>query len=280
MNISFNKDKLYEIMAHFYTLTKIRIVVFDDELHKILSVPEYDCDFCRELKTDNELKLRCVQCDKKARESCLKTGKMHIYTCHAGMIEAIAPLRMNGVVLGYAMLGRIIDKSEKKKKKEDILNYIKEYVPKDLNNEYEKLTTKTKKQITAAANIMEACAYYLWANELVKVNEDCLSVLIAKYIDARLTSDLSVESLCEQFGISRNKLYKIAHESYGMSIAAYVKKERLKKAALLLESGATVAEAAVNSGFEDYNYFSTVFKRELGILPSKYAQSHSSNAVK
>ncbi len=30
MNISFDADKLYELMEHFYILTKIRMVIFDD----------------------------------------------------------------------------------------------------------------------------------------------------------------------------------------------------------------------------------------------------------
>ena len=44
-----------------------------------------------------------------------------------------------------------------------------------------------------------------------------------------------------------------------------------KNAAALLRSGSTVTNAAISSGFEDYNYFSEIFKREMGILPSKYA---------
>ena len=56
-----------------------------------------------------------------------------------------------------------------------------------------------------------------------------------------------------------------------MSIAAYIRKKRVENAASLLKSGSTVANAAISSGFEDYNYFSEIFKKETGILPSKYA---------
>ena len=117
---------------------------------------------------------------------------------------------------------------------------------------------------------MEACACYLWANRLVRVNEDCLSVLISTYINNNLTADLSVDALCSHFRISRNKLYKISRDSYGMGIAAYIRKKRVENAATLLKSGSTVAKAAISSGFEDYNYFSEIFKKETGILPSKY----------
>lgn len=271
MNISFDADKLYELMEHFYILTKIRMVIFDDNFNQILSLPQYDCDFCRELKNSAKLKSRCMECDKNARQMCLRTNSIHIYTCHAGLAEAISPLRINGVVLGYIMLGQIIDKDKKKKNKENILEYVQKYLNKNLEEEYGRLTTKNKMQIEAAANIMEACACYLWVNHLVKVNEDCMSVLIAEYINNNLTNDLSVDALCRRFNISRNKLYKIARDSYGMGIAAYVRKQRVQNAASLLKNGSSVANAAINSGFDDYNYFSGIFKREMGSLPSKYA---------
>ena len=73
---------------------------------------------------------------------------------------------------------------------------------------------------------MEACACYLWANRLVRVNEDCLSVLISTYINNNLTADLSVDALCSHFQISRNKLYKISRDSYGTGIASYIRKQR------------------------------------------------------
>lgn len=119
---------------------------------------------------------------------------------------------------------------------------------------------------------MEACACYLWANRLVKVNEECLSALISIYINKNLTADLSVDALCSYFHLSRNKLYKISRDSYGMGIASYIRKIRVQNAATLLKAGSSVANAAINSGFDDYNYFSEIFKKETGILPSKYAR--------
>ena len=271
MNISFDTEKLYELMNNFYNLTKMKIDIYDDNFNKILSVPENDCGFCIQLKNNPVLLNRCIECDRSARSVCRQKSSIYMYTCHAGLIEAISPLKMNGIILGYIMLGQIIDKAEKKKKKTQLLAYAGEFISRDLGEEYNKITTKDRKQINAAANIMEACACYLWVSRLVRVNEDSLSVLISRYIDNNLTADLSVNALCSQFGLSRNKLYKISHDTYGSTIAAYVRKRRVLKAAALLKSGYSVANAAISSGFEDYNYFSEIFKKEIGVLPSKYA---------
>ena len=95
---------------------------------------------------------------------------------------------------------------------------------------------------------MEACACYLWTNRLVRVNDDCLAALISGYIENNLTADLSVDALCLHFRVSRNKLYKISRESYGMGIAEYIRKQRVQNAAVLLRSGSTVTNAAISSG--------------------------------
>lgn len=272
MNITFDSEKLREIMSNFYTLTKIRIVMFDDDFNKIMSVPGDDSGFCGELKKNEEFRKSCDECDKNARSLCRKTDAIYTYTCHAGLIESIAPLKMNGIILGYIMLGQVMDKSEKKKKRDSILKYANRCSERDLNTEYDKLVTKTKKQIEAAVNLMEACACYLWANRLVRVNDDCLAALISAYITKNLTADLSVDALCKHFRISRNKLYRISRESFGTGIAAYIRKQRVNCAAQLLKSGLSVADAAIEAGFGDYNYFSEIFKKEMGILPSKYAR--------
>lgn len=272
MNVSFDIEKLRTLMTHFYNLTKIRIVFFDNEFQKILSVPENDCDFCTAIRKNPTLNSRCAECDKKARSECAESESFRRYTCHSGLTEAISPIKINGIILGYIMLGQVIDKTEKRKKRTKLLDYVREFIPQISEAEYDGLTAKSKSQIEAAVAIMETCACYLWTNRLVSVNEDCLAALISDYIRSNLTSDLSVNALCDKFSVSRNKLYKISNDSYGMGIAAYIRDQRVQFAASLLRSGSTVAEAAMRSGFGDYNYFSAIFKKSTGILPKQYSK--------
>lgn len=212
MNITFDTEKLYEIMAHFYTLTKIRIVMFDDNFNQIVSVPGNDCGFCGALKENAALNERCKLCDMNARSVCRNTNNIHTYTCHAGLTESIAPIKMNGIILRYIMLGQIIDKSEKKEKKNEILSYARDYTDRDLAEEYDKLTTKNKKQIEAAANIMEACACYLWANRLaIYVGCKATSPLLGLLIYGKSKSDVCVFNFsrirCLRTAIKRSDNY-------------------------------------------------------------------------
>ena len=60
-----------------------------------------------------------------------------------------------------------------------------------------------------------------------------------------------------------------------MGIAAHIRNLRIEKARKLLteQSGLSLAEVASECGFDDYNYFITVFKRIAGMPPKAYAQT-------
>lgn len=277
MKIIVELDKMKELLLQFYTLTKIRTVIYDDEFNKILSVPDDECRFCRTLRENGAFNELCVQNDTAAREVCAATSKTYTYVCHCGLYESISPIKMNGMILGYMMLGQIIEKSEKRERKASVLAYGRQYSEAEaLDGFYDKLSTKSSSQIDASIKIMESCICYLWANQLIDINENCLSAMVARHISENLTGDLSVRALCREFGISKNKLYALAFDNFGTSIASYVRTRRLQNAAALLKQGATVAEASVLSGINDFNYFSGIFKKQFGVLPSKYARLNSS----
>lgn len=273
MNIIVNTDKMKELLTQFYTMTKIRIVIYDNDFNKILSVPDSDCSFCSTLRQNPAFDRQCVKNDKDARAICASGSKTYTYTCHCGLYEAISPIKMNGILLGYMMLGQVIEKSEKKNGRERILNYTRAYSSDNcLEKFYNRLSTKSINQIDASIKIMESCICYLWVNQLIDINENCLAAMISAHIQENLTADLSVSSLCSCFKLSKNALYRLSKDSFGTSVAAYVRTKRLQNAAELLKQGFTVSEASVLSGINDFNYFSSIFKKEFGMLPSKYAK--------
>ena len=64
---------------------------------------------------------------------------------------------------------------------------------------------------------------------------------------------------------------RIFKEATGTGFKEYITQKRLAYACHLLEtSQISVAQIAADCGFENANYFTTVFKNEYGIPPSKY----------
>ncbi len=64
---------------------------------------------------------------------------------------------------------------------------------------------------------------------------------------------------------------KMFFKVYGKTPLHYINTLRIERAkALLSESGITLEQVAIHSGFSDVKYFSSVFKSYTGISPSKY----------
>ena len=95
-----------------------------------------------------------------------------------------------------------------------------------------------------------------------------------KYVEDNISrSDLSVEELSRELGMSRVHLYKKLLQITGKSPIEFIRVIRLKRAAQLLrESQLHVSEVAYEVGFNNPKYFSRYFKEEFGVLPSAYQE--------
>lgn len=95
-----------------------------------------------------------------------------------------------------------------------------------------------------------------------------------KYVEANIArSDLSVEELSHELGMSRVHLYKKLLQITGKTPIEFIRVIRLKRAAQMLrESQQNVSEIAYQLGFNNPKYFSKYFKDEFGVLPSVYQE--------
>lgn len=84
-------------------------------------------------------------------------------------------------------------------------------------------------------------------------------------------SELNVNTLSEKSGISTKQLYRRIKSLTGMTTVAYIRDQRMKKAASLLAKGSfTVSEVMYMVGFSSASYFTRCFCEEYGIPPSEY----------
>jgi len=91
-------------------------------------------------------------------------------------------------------------------------------------------------------------------------------------IEKNITNhNFSVEELSRQLSLSRISLYKRMLSLTGKTPVDCIRTIRLKRSVQLLEkSKLNIAGVAYESGFNNPNYFSKVFKDEYGMLPSEY----------
>lgn len=269
MKFKINFEKLLDIMQAFYSLTNIKIVIFDAEHNIICSYPESDCTFCKKIKSIPTISEKCANSDLQVFNKCKKEEKLILYTCHAGLVEACAPLKQNGIVIGYIMFGQISDLPCRDALNQNISSVCKEY---GLNETEFLRVSKTIKlksyeSIMATAKIFEACISYIILNEMFLPEHDKIILESESFIDNHL-ENVSVTELYKHLNISRTALYEIFKKKTGLGVTEFIRKKQFEKAnQLLKETDLPINDIANLCGFNDYNYFSRVFKKRYGISP-------------
>jgi AraC-like DNA-binding protein len=208
----------------------------------------------------------------------------YIYQCHAGLTEAITPIRLGNILIGYLFFGHVFPYESHEIGWENIKDLCLDYQIdiKELKNTcYERPITSTD-YVIAASHILESVANYLCLERMVIMKNEAMPIQIDTYITKHLSEDLSSQLLCEHFQISRTHLYHISKENFGIGIADHIRNLRINKAKKLLsdQPDISIAEVASACGFDDYNYFISMFKRVVGMPPKQYMNSiHSSDRM-
>lgn len=94
---------------------------------------------------------------------------------------------------------------------------------------------------------------------------------IIAYLDEHLTEPYSREALGNAIGLNPNYLAALFKESTGRSISAWRGMRQMDLALkLLTETKLSIARIAEQTGFGDYTYFCSAFRKQYGMSPGEY----------
>ena len=276
MKLNYNEKELHQLLQDFHDLTKLTLTLYDPEGEWILSYPTKENCFCHYIKTSPEGAALCDASDRASFEAAKASGECVIYKCHAGLIEATAPIVSDGFTIGYLMMGQVANATSPEQLQPLIEHALHKYHLNEAENDsWKQYAAATPcisdTQIHAAARIMEACISSILYKKLISIEKQQFEQNINTYILNHLTEDLSVDRLCEHLHLSRRKLYEYSEEFLHCSIAKYIKKMRLQLAqTLLTKTNLPISTISEQCGFSDYNYFCRVFKQENGMSARSY----------
>lgn len=234
-------------------------------------------NFCRFLHNSG-LRPLCEDNDANMMHSVKKDGKSLIYSCHAGLCEAITPVVFENITIGYIMCGKFIDAEHRystlKKVKDFSAKHNLDY--KKLYSLYKKTPVITMRQFKSAMNLLKVCILYIIEKKFISIKELTVVEQVKDHIENNITSDLKINDLCKLFYINRQKLCTTFKQRFDVSIKQFIIEKKLDKAKeLLISSDKSVSDVSYEAGFSDYNYFIRVFSRRNGISPLKFRRQNA-----
>jgi len=114
------------------------------------------------------------------------------------------------------------------------------------------------------------------ASQEINLDKMPLSIMkVVVYIEENLGTQLHAEEIGNIINLSRS-YFSINFKKYtGMAFKEFVRRERIRKAKILLVTKeATLADIALDIGYEDVSYFIRVFSELTGMTPGEYRKQH------
>ena len=93
---------------------------------------------------------------------------------------------------------------------------------------------------------------------------------IIAYINGNYQNPISLSSIAEEFYISREHLSRLFKKSTGYTLSGYVNHKRIIAVGEGYRQGATLGDACICAGFNDYTAFYRAIRREYGISPREW----------
>ncbi len=94
-----------------------------------------------------------------------------------------------------------------------------------------------------------------------------------QYINAHYFEDLNLDILAQNVFVSSYYLSHLFRREMGVTFSDYLTKVRVSRAKELLMEGRSVEDVSECVGYRDGNYFIKIFKKYVGVTPSKYRKS-------
>ncbi|MFC4213087.1 two-component regulator propeller domain-containing protein [Pedobacter lithocola] len=104
-------------------------------------------------------------------------------------------------------------------------------------------------------------------------DKDFMDQLLSIIEEKLEESELNIDYVSKKIGVSKSKLYKKIKDITGQSSNEFIRTIRLKKSMeIMTNEDVSITEVMYRVGISSHSYFTTAFKKEFGMTPSKFQQ--------
>ncbi|MBO7150624.1 MAG: PocR ligand-binding domain-containing protein [Clostridia bacterium] len=260
--------RMEQLLGSFSQLTHINVAAYDAQFRCIYTNID-GVGYCSAVHKSRECLARCVQSDTVALRQARKTGEPYLYTCPFGLCELIFPVRGEGGIVGYLIVGPTVQTSVTAS--DEALCHLAVAESSRLREETlmqaaAALAHYADTEMEALGRMVSLLREHIESNRLFLPDRQTPGQLVCVYVKKNLGEKITLSKMSKNLHCSTVTLTEAFRREFGMTIMEYVLSERMKLARKLLLTGASITEIAAACGYPDVEYFSKCFKRENGAL--------------
>ena len=209
----------------------------------------------------------CYRCRTTVQKAVIKSRKPMAGFCVNGVYEYSRPVIYEDHVICVLFIGNILTGDPVQ------LGKLKSWANDELLQTMEK--SFSSEDCIKTADILESYILFLFHHYGVeRKGFDPLVENIKAYIRENLTYDFTIEELAATFNYSPKYVGRVFKSRTKHTIKEYCNRVKVSQAMqFLTETGLSIEDVALQSGFNSVTYFDRVFQRITGLAPQAYRNS-------
>lgn len=275
----------------------INFIHLDSELaHTLRPYMIHSNAYCMMIKSNPQLWDRCLELKHHILRKCRTTQNIFWGMCHCGIGEYIMPIICHDTVIGAICIGVYCQNRDKATQRVQhtarrhnmdsalLLATFHQTVSTDIPASHtiksllgivSDYMVKAYQQLQNHPQRVQAPNHNLYSNELYILHH------IQEFIHQHYTQPIYVSDIAQFCHCSESYIHHIFKKNTGQNIRACINDHRMKLAKrLLVETTLSITEIAGQVGFNDPNYFSSLFQRRLGTSPTQWRRSnHAASGI-
>lgn len=270
MVVTYDIEKIDSLLEDFYKATDININLLKADFSYVGGRKHREGNFyCQAVQNTKSGSKACKRSDEILLKKCRESKTLQVHICHAGLLNAAAPILYDDVIIGYIIFGEM--------KTDTDFNKYKKYISSlGLDTEktdkyYADIVKFEPDKIQSISNIASMLAKHILLENMLKPNFDESIQKAITFINENISGDLSIRSISKNTNVSKSVLYKRFRACFNCTISEYINSKRVEKSIeFLTKTDLSIEEISQKAGFSSTSYYSKIFKKAKGVPPLKY----------
>lgn len=202
----FLRKEVQELIDAFAACFSVKVTFFSADMEELsVGLKNPGSSYCRHVQNDLKLLYQCHAMDREMCRRAAAYDKSVHYHCHAGLIEAILPIKLEGKTIGTMMMGQIRDTATPPA---SILGAWKarEGSVDGLLSAWSKLDLFDESRLKNMFRLFTMLVQYVISQNYVMLREGMLIERVLRYVDEHIRSPVSLSKAAKSLGRSESAI--------------------------------------------------------------------------
>jgi ligand-binding sensor protein/AraC-like DNA-binding protein len=270
----FLEEKVKNLIDSFSYCFKVHITIFSRDVQKKLAQGPPLCYYCGLVREKLCYDHRCIQMD---REMCFRSTNSSVplvYLCHAGLVDAAFPIKLNEEVVGYAMIGQF--RTQHAIPSAILRDWGKNgFDPTVLKKAFIEQPFFDKKSLENMINLFSMLCDYIISKGYIKTRQLDIPAEVLRWIESHISTPILFQEISDHLGYSQSTILKALNKKLHISFKhlCILKKIERFESIVTTDPLISIEEAALKVGYRDVSYFSRLYKMVRSLAPSVFIKS-------